>query len=580
MARKILVLAANPKDTSRLRLDEEVREIEKRLQIAQKRDEFSLKQQWAIRPTDVRQAMLDFRPNIVHFCGHGAGTGGIAFEDERGNAKLVGAEALAGLFELFAEAVECVVLNACYSEVQAEAIAKHIDYVVGMKQDIGDEASIEFAVAFYEALGAGESIEFAFSLACNAIQMAGLSEGLTPALKSRKKHAVKPRPNQKEPAILVVGSGVGEKVLQLETDPQVGSKQSVRERKELFGGSGVNYTFRLAHSGYHVLPILSIGDDWTGKSIQTELAKLSAHGQVAQFVTGSEFCCKGLSTTESVVIVSAGKRTILSGELKGFNLFEEFVQKRMQQLEQLDRLEVKAVMIGHIHADAPGVSPGREGQITKTIIDTYADKNVLIFSNFGRSQYKLGNKFWQRTLCKLGIFQLALDEVREFFSQDRTIKSLRDMICWFQDNGVTALITMDKVGAIATLRGGEHGVMFARPYDLGDRLIDTTGAGDAFGAGLVSFFVDKIAELERNKSTFDRTDLMQITTIGNFEDAIERARYWAAYCCTTLGGANECPTRDELEKFRKTLGSQASALVKRGGLNDFDDVLWFIDKAY
>jgi len=76
-----------------------------------------------------------------------------------------------------------VVLNACYSERQAEAIVKHIPHVIGMKKAIGDAAAIEFAVAFYDALGAGKSIEFAYKLACNAIQWAGIPEHLTPVLK-------------------------------------------------------------------------------------------------------------------------------------------------------------------------------------------------------------------------------------------------------------------------------------------------------------------------------------------------------------------------------------------------------------
>lgn len=109
--KNILVLAANPKDTSRLRLDEEVREIDNGLQRARKRDEFVLKQVWAARPMDVRRAMLDLKPQLVHFCGHGTGETGIAFEDEVGNTKLVNAEALAGLFELFSDKVECVILN-------------------------------------------------------------------------------------------------------------------------------------------------------------------------------------------------------------------------------------------------------------------------------------------------------------------------------------------------------------------------------------------------------------------------------------------------------------------------------------
>jgi len=185
MTKTILVLAANPKNTSPLRLDEEVREIDNGLQRSHRRDDFILRQKWATRPVDVRRAMLDFKPNIVHFCGHGSGKEGIAFEDEMGQAKLVNSEVLAGFFELFADKVECVVLNACYSHEQAEAIANYIPYVIGMKQEIGDTAAIEFAVAFYDALGAGRSIEFAYKLACNAIQWAGMSENLTPILKSK-----------------------------------------------------------------------------------------------------------------------------------------------------------------------------------------------------------------------------------------------------------------------------------------------------------------------------------------------------------------------------------------------------------
>ncbi len=172
----ILILAANPTDTPPLRLDEEIREIDNGLQRAQRRDEFILKQKWATRPEDMRRAMLDNKPNIVHFCGHGEGEAGIAFENKTGNTQLVGSKALAGLFKLFADTVECVLLNACYSETQAQAIAQHIDTVIGMHKAVGDDAALEFAVAFYDALGAGESIEFAYDIGCNAIEMAGIEE--------------------------------------------------------------------------------------------------------------------------------------------------------------------------------------------------------------------------------------------------------------------------------------------------------------------------------------------------------------------------------------------------------------------
>lgn len=182
---KILVLAANPTDTSRLRLDLEIREIENGLQRSQKRDKFILKAVLAARSSDIRRAVLDFKPAIVHFCGHGVGEEGLAFEDETGQTRLVTKEALSGFFRLFSSTVDCVVLNACYSELQAEAIVQHINYVVGMKHDITDRATLEFAVAFYDALGAGESTEFAYELGCNAIQWSNLPEYMTPVLKRK-----------------------------------------------------------------------------------------------------------------------------------------------------------------------------------------------------------------------------------------------------------------------------------------------------------------------------------------------------------------------------------------------------------
>jgi hypothetical protein len=183
LVKTVLILAANPKGTSPLRLDEEVREIDAGLQRSRRRDRFNLVQKWAVRSRDVYRALLDFRPQIVHFCGHGAGNEGLALEAEAGNVQLVSAEALAGLFELFAVQVDCVLLNVCYSEVQANAISRHIDYVIGMNQAVGDKAAINFAVGFYDALGAGESFDFAYKIGCSAIQMAGISEQLTPVIK-------------------------------------------------------------------------------------------------------------------------------------------------------------------------------------------------------------------------------------------------------------------------------------------------------------------------------------------------------------------------------------------------------------
>ncbi|KAB8319525.1 CHAT domain-containing protein [Tolypothrix campylonemoides VB511288] len=185
MRQTILILAANPKGTKPLRLGEEVREIDAGLQRAKQRDQFVLEQKWAVQPRDIQRAILDINPSIVHFSGHGTGNEGLVFEDETGSAKLVDSEALAKLFDLFADQIECIVLNGCYSQVQAEAISQHINYVIGMSKAIGDRAAIEFAVGFYDALGAGQSVEFAHKLGCATIRLAGIPEQLTPVLKKK-----------------------------------------------------------------------------------------------------------------------------------------------------------------------------------------------------------------------------------------------------------------------------------------------------------------------------------------------------------------------------------------------------------
>jgi hypothetical protein len=74
-------------------------------------------------------------------------------------------------------------------EQQAKAIAKHIPFVIGMDQAIGDSAAIAFSTGFYRALGAGRSVEEAYKFACVEIQMAGIPEHSTPIF-LKKQHLV------------------------------------------------------------------------------------------------------------------------------------------------------------------------------------------------------------------------------------------------------------------------------------------------------------------------------------------------------------------------------------------------------
>jgi len=205
---RILFLGANPSDTTRLALGREVREITQRLRTTPQGEHFELVSEWAVRIRDLQAALLRYKPQIVHFSGHGRGNhfpdpagatreflpadepdeeelgGEILVEDDAGMAQPIPAPALADLFRIVG-GVHCVVLNACHSAAQAEAIRKHVDAVVGMSRSIEDSAAIHFAWAFYQGLGFGNSVGKAFELGKNQIDLAGLRDGKVPTLLTR-----------------------------------------------------------------------------------------------------------------------------------------------------------------------------------------------------------------------------------------------------------------------------------------------------------------------------------------------------------------------------------------------------------
>jgi hypothetical protein len=181
----VVFLSSDPTDAARLRLGTELREIQEKLQLARLRDQITLHQRMAVRVPDLSQCLLDVSPKIVHFSGHGASDGALCLEGDDGRVHPVSPDALASLFEQFSDCVECALLNACYSLTQAEAIASHIPFVIGMSSAISDQAAIAFSVGFYQAIGAGRTIEQAFKLGVVQIRLQGVPEHLTPTMLSK-----------------------------------------------------------------------------------------------------------------------------------------------------------------------------------------------------------------------------------------------------------------------------------------------------------------------------------------------------------------------------------------------------------
>jgi hypothetical protein len=154
----VLFLAANPAELPRVRLDKEVRAIEDTFRAAKYRDLIRLQPRWAARPDDLLDVLNNDAPRVLHFSGHGSGERGLCFEADDGTSARVSAEHLDHVMRAAGASVRLVVLNACYSELQAQAIATHIPCVIGMSDAIGDKAAIAYAASLYRALASGRSV--------------------------------------------------------------------------------------------------------------------------------------------------------------------------------------------------------------------------------------------------------------------------------------------------------------------------------------------------------------------------------------------------------------------------------------
>lgn len=191
----ILFLAANPLDTGQLRLGDEVKGIQKAFERAKNRDNFSLQSRWAVTIDELALALQEFEdgPLILHFAGHGEDDAIYLEGDDHNKVRVEGA-ALRDFLALF-PTIQCVVLNACYSEDLAAALAEAVPCVIGMKVAVANTAAIDFSVAFYDGVGKSTDYKRAFDLAVGRLKLKGGLDAVQPQFKQGRAQSLPPAPN-------------------------------------------------------------------------------------------------------------------------------------------------------------------------------------------------------------------------------------------------------------------------------------------------------------------------------------------------------------------------------------------------
>ncbi len=218
---KVLLFAANPRGTAPLDLPREFREIEDEVRRSTFRDAFELVLVPGARPVDLLRKLNENFPQIVHFSLHGS-TDQILMEAEdvdaeqpadrlslvtrsdpgrdmktlereefaakssKGRPQPVLGSALVDVLRSCNEGnLRLLVLNACETRPQAQALTEVVDCVVSMNRAITDRAAIKFAASFYGALASGRSVQKAFDQGVARLRAEGFADAAVPELLAR-----------------------------------------------------------------------------------------------------------------------------------------------------------------------------------------------------------------------------------------------------------------------------------------------------------------------------------------------------------------------------------------------------------
>jgi hypothetical protein len=395
-------------------------------------------------------------------------------------------------------------------------------------------------------------------------------------------------PGGRQKCVLVIGAANEEYVLDLPEHWEVGQKYTATSHS-FVGGSGVNYTRRLLHYGACLaIPIIPVGRDIAGEQIRAKILNDLPFGldqQVRHTLENpDQFFVNGLRTQRSTILVGSEARTIFTEKRTPAQLtkFTEYLlgdndRSSPGRLASLDaQLDVVGVVIGHILSDSRevsekmGIEPGR---CTRKIISQYSGSGKFIFANPGESQIRLTKEFWEKDFMQLDVLQLNLNEIKLLFKHEKTVDaSLLEIVDWLAERHITTVITLDKLGAVCVCcpPGGPVDIIIALPLRISG-LEDTTGAGDAFGAAIVT----QLYLRQMRLGTHQRLESHEWVPV------LEEARYWAAYACTTRGGAEDCPSETELKSLRKRIREEGNwSRVDLKGRSEAESILFLLDRAY
>lgn len=157
----VLFIGVSPTDQVQIDISREYKSISKEVEKLIDDQKINLEISLASTPRDLHAALFKYRPNIIHFSGHGSEEG-IFLENELGQSLASPNEGIIRLFNSFKDDLHCIILNSCWSESVAKELSQFVPFVIGMNDRVTDVSAKEFSIGFYLALANGADIPRAF----------------------------------------------------------------------------------------------------------------------------------------------------------------------------------------------------------------------------------------------------------------------------------------------------------------------------------------------------------------------------------------------------------------------------------
>lgn len=247
----------------------------------------------------------------------------------------------------------------------------------------------------------------------------------------------------------------------------LGAKIDIEEMYFSFGGGGMNTAHTFKKQGFTVAYCGSVGSDIPGKEI---VAEMKSTGIGTDFIQKNE-----KPTNNSVILLTSDtERTVLA--YRGAS----------------EDLRKEEIIWGDMSPSWFYLAPlsGKLSVLTEDIIDFGKKNKIKIAINLGNSQIALGKEKLEPMLKKVDVLLLNLEEASLLTGVDKK-----------DEMGIMRELNSLHPG-INTVTKGPEGVLVSQEDIVFDaasfkvKVIDKTGAGDAFGSGFISGLIKSNMDVE------------------------------------------------------------------------------------